>query len=208
MLKSTDVFLSLGRRGSGKSYLARKLSSAYPRKVVFDSLGEYSDDDGIIVCNFDEFCQKILETQNSHAFTIIFQFDPESETHVDEFNQALRILWHRGNVLILIEEIQLYSSPHSMCLWLKNCLLTGRHRNVGLIFTTQRPGECNKTIISQSNHVFCGSLHEKNDIEYTKSILGESAYSLSSLPERQFLYFRPGQSLTLINNNLEKVNKN
>lgn len=204
-LKSTDVFLSLGRRGSGKSYLAKKIASVYPRRVIFDSLGEFSDEHGDVVLNFDEFCQKIRDTEHSRSFTIIFQFDPESESHVSEFNQALRILWHRGNVLILIEEIQLYSSPHSMCLWLQNCLLTGRHRNIGLIFTTQRPGECHKTIISQANHVFCGSLHEKNDIEYTRSILGSKSYELSSLPERQFLYFRPGQEIIQINNDFKKV---
>jgi hypothetical protein len=205
MLKSTDVFLSLGRRGSGKSYLARRISEAYPRKVIFDSLGEFSDSDGIVVYSFEEFCQKIIETEHSQAFTLIFQFDPESDSHVNEFNQALRILWHRGNVLIVVEEIQLYSSPHSMCMWLRNCLLTGRHRNVGLIFTTQRPGECHKTIISQANHVFCGSLHERNDIEYTRSVLADRAYDLSTLPEREFLYFQPGKEISHINNDLQKV---
>lgn len=204
LFKSTDVFLTLGRRGSGKSYLARRLSEAYPRKVIFDSLGEYSDSDGVICHSFDSFCEEVLKTENSPSFTLIYQFDVESENNANEFNQALRVLYFRGSVLIIVEEIQLYSSPHNLPVWLKNCLLTGRHRNLGLMFTTQRPGECHKTIISQSNHVFCGSLHEKNDIEYTRCVLGERAYDLATLKERHFIYFRPGKETLQIDNNLNK----
>lgn len=205
-LKSTDVFLSLGRRGSGKSYIARRISEAYPRKVIFDSLGEYGDTDGIVCHSFDEFSERLIENANSPSFTLIYQFNPEEENNVDEFNQALRVLWYKGNVFIVIEEIQIFASTHNMCMWLKNALLTGRHRNIGLFFTTQRPGECHKTIISQANHVFCGSLHEKNDIDYARSVLGEKAYDLVALPDREFLYFRPGVGIIHIDNDLNSKN--
>ncbi len=208
MLNSTDVFLVLGRRGCGKSYLARRLQTAYPRKVIFDTLGEYSSSDGIICHGFDDFSQKVLETQNLNKFTLIFQFDIERENHSDEFNEALRVMYYRGSVLLCIEEVQNFASTHGMQVWLKNALLTGRHRKLGLLFTTQRPGECHKTIISQSNHVFCGSLHEKNDVDYVRSVLGEKAFSLSKLPERQFYYFQPGKSLQLLSNSLKSLPNN
>lgn len=195
MFKSTDIFLVLGRRGCGKSYLARRLQEAYPRKVIFDTLGEYTHDNGIICHSFEEFGQKILETEKENSFTIIFQFDVENENQVAEFNQALRVLFYRGNVLIVIEEVQNFSSPHAMPHWLKSSLLTGRHRGLALMFTTQRPGECHKTIVSQANHVYCGSLHEKNDIDYVRSVLNDKAFQLVNLPERKFLYFSPGKEI-------------
>ncbi len=202
MFSSSDVFLCLGRRKSGKSHLARKLSHAYPRKVIFDTLGEYSDRDGLLCSSFEEFSKNLIATERDSEFTLIYQFDIEKDQNVVEFNEALRCLFYRGNLLILVEEIQNFSSPHSMCLWLKNSLLIGRHRNLALLFTTQRPGECHKTIVSQANHVFCGSLHEKNDLEYVRTVLGDHAYRLINIPERQFLYFQPGKSLQHIDNDL------
>lgn len=200
MFKSTDVFLILGRRGCGKSYLAKRIQDPYPRKVIFDTLGEYTDNDGIICQGFNDFCEKVIQTQTAERFTLIYQFDIEQESNGSEFSEALRVLYYRGSVFICIEEIQNFASTHSLPMWLKNCLLTGRHRNVGLLFTTQRPGECHKTIVSQSNHVFCGSLHEKNDIDYVRAVLGDKAFELASLPERKFIYFRPGQETRLIEN--------
>lgn len=194
--QSTDVFLFLGRRGSGKSHLARRVSSAYPRKVIFDTLGEYSDTDGLVCHSFEDFSKKILETEHSESFTIIYQFDVECADQTDEFNHAMRVLWYRGNVLVVVEEIQNFASTHNLPHWLRQSLFTGRHRQMGLVFTTQRPGECHKSIISQASHCFFGSLHEKNDIDYCKTVLGQNSLLLSSLPLREFLYFRPGMPLT------------
>lgn len=193
MFKRTDVTLCLGRRGCGKSYLARKVSEAYPCKVIFDTLNEYNSSDGIVVHSFEEFSRVILETANSKKFSIIYQFDIEQEENGPEFNEALRVLYYRGNLLICVEEVQSFASTHRMPMWLKRCLLTGRHRNLALAFTTQRPGECHKTIISQSNHVFCGPIHEKNDVDYVRSVIGDQAFDLIQQPERQFKYFRPGE---------------
>ncbi len=207
LFKPTDVFLCLGRRGCGKSHLARRIQSAYPRKVIFDPLGEYSDADGVICHDFQSFAEAVLKTQNDHSFTLVYQFDIEREDHVGEFNQALRVLWHRGNLLVVCEEIQMLSAPHSLPMWMRNQLLTGRHRNNALLFTTQRPGECHKTIISQSNHVFCGSLHERNDVEYVRSVIGDRAYDLSDAPDREFIYFRPGQPIADIDNDFNPLHK-
>lgn len=207
MLTSTDVFLCLGRRGSGKSYLARRIQDSYPRKIIFDPLCEYSSADGIVVESFEEFSAEVLRTEDAATFTLIYQFDLEKEDHVPEFNQALRVLWHRGNVFVVVEEVQMLSSPHQLPLWLDRQLFTGRHRNVGLMFTTQRPGACHKAIISQANHVFCGSMHEKNDIEYVRSVLHDRAFELSTFPVRQFLYFRPGEIIQHIDNDFNTVKK-
>lgn len=188
----TDVFIFLGRRRSGKSHLAKRVSGAYPRKVIFDTLGEYDSSDGTLCLDFDDFCKKVLETEKSDSFTLIYQFDIESSDQTEEFNEAMRVLYYRGDVFVLIEEVQNFASTHSMPHWLRQALFTGRHRHLALGFTTQRPGECHKSIVSQANHCFFGSLHEKNDTEYCKTVLGSNAQLLAGLPEREFIYFQPG----------------
>lgn len=189
MIKSTDCVLIMGRRGCGKSYLCKKIQEMWPRRVIIDSLSEYESQN--TVHTFNEFAEKLMEFKNSNlqSFDLVFQFDPESSVSEVEFNHILRVCYYFGNIQIVIEEVQLYSGPHTLPHWLKQCLLTGRHQNLSLIFTTQRPGELNKTIVSQCSHIFCGSILEGNDLRYISSFLNQDAQRLVQLPDRKFLYF-------------------
>ena len=188
-MKSTDCILIMGRRGCGKSYLSKRIQSVWPRRIIIDSLSEYTE--GEHVFNFYEYSEKLKQYKASSVsnFELVYQFDPENELSEEEFNQLLRLAYYFGNVQVVIEECQLYSSPHKMPRWLKNSLLTGRHQNMSLLFTTQRPGELNKTILSQCAHIFCGQINEGNDLRYVSSFLGPESDKLALLPERQFLYF-------------------
>lgn len=179
----------MGRRGCGKSYLAKRLQELWPKRVIIDSLNEYKDGDK--VKTFKDFCEKLIEFKNTKAksFVLVFQFNPEEELNEETFNQILRVCYYFGNIQIVIEEVQLYASPHRLPHWLKQCLLTGRHKGLSLLFTTQRPGELNKTILSQCAHIFCGQIVEGNDLRYIASFLNQDAQRLSSLPERRFIYF-------------------
>lgn len=202
MIKSTDCILVMGRRGCGKSYLAKNLQSIWPRKIIFDSLHEYtSDGESESVASFPEFCAAMarLKSLSPDRFTLIVNFDIESEASQSEFNQMLRLCYYFGNVLVVIEEVQNFSSTHQIPHWMKNCLLTGRHQNLGLMFTTQRPGELHKTIVSQCGHIFCGSIIEGNDLRYVSNFLRQDSQRLVSMPERRFLYFSP-EGVTEVSN--------
>lgn len=173
-----------------------------------DPLGEHADAGATrVVHGFEEAAAALIETQRHPEFRIVFRPDIETadEESRAEFNELLRVIYYRGNVLLQVEEVQLFCSPHFMPHWMEKCLLMGRHRNVACLFTTQRPGLCHKTIVAQAGHVFCGSLHEKNDVDYTRSILAERAFELMDLPERQFLYFQPGKPLQKITNDLKNI---
>lgn len=189
MINATDCLLVMGQRGCGKSYLAKNLQSLWPRRVIIDSLNEYRE--GFIVHNFLDFADtlKHLHESKSENFVLVYQFDFESNISEAEFNEIIRLCYYFGNIQIVIEEVQLYSSAHKMPKNLKNALLTGRHQNISLLFTSQRPGEVNKTIISQCAHIFVGTTVEGNDLRYISSFLNQDAEKLSSLKARQFLYF-------------------
>lgn len=179
----------MGRRGCGKSHLAKRLQKLWPRRVIIDSLDEYREGD--IVSNFQDFTDKLINYRQNQLkeFELIYQFDPENDLSADEFNEILRVLYHFSNIQIVIEEIQLYSTPQFLPKWLKHCLLIGRHRNLSLLFTSQRPGQINKTIISQCAHIFCGQIFEGNDLKYVSNFLNQSTDKLINLPDRKFIYF-------------------
>lgn len=205
MIKATDCILVMGRRGCGKSYLAKKLQELWPRRFIFDPLLEYQDNE-LSVYSFHEFCEIIsrLKAENKEQFELIIKFDVESEVSISEFNEMLRLCYYFGNAQIVIEEIQNFSSPHDLPHWLRNCLLTGRHQNIALLFTTQRPGELNKTILSQCSHIFCGSIVEGNDLRYISGFLRQDAQKLINLPDRRFIYFGP-HGISEINNDLSSA---
>ncbi len=198
---ATDCILVMGQRGCGKSYLAKRLQTMWPRRVVIDSLNEYTADDGEVVSDFEAFSNRLLQLKESKTdrFVLIFQSHPENAIGDQEFNHIMRLCFYFGGIQIVIEEVQNYSNPHNLPDWLKKCLLIGRHQNLSLLFTSQRPGEVNKTIISQCSHIFCGKIIEGNDLNYISKILRQDTEKLLTIDDRKFLYFSKSGTVEVSN---------
>lgn len=204
MIQHHECVLIMGRRGCGKSHLARKIQTIWPRRVIIDTLNEYSEQDfpnAETVFTFHDFSEKLKQykTENRQAFVLIFQFDIESTMNDQEFDHILRLCYYFGNMQIVIEEVQNFATPHLLPHWLKQCLFTGRHQHISLLFTTQRPAMLNKNILSQCAHVFCGQLIETNDIIYVSGFFKKDGQKLTSMAERRFLYHSP-KGITEISN--------
>ena len=200
MFRSTDKIGIIGRSGCGKSYLCKLLQKLFPRRIIFDSVNEYQ---GRSLRRFSDWQSVLPELKDrSKELEIIFQADPFIKNQAQVFDESLKLLYFAGHLCIITEEVQNFASVHSLPHWLRSCLLTGRHRDLALMFTTQRPGELHKTILSQCSHIFVGQLHDSNDIRYVSNFLGTSANSLAMLQERQFLYFSPGKGVNLVDNDL------
>lgn len=196
-----------GQRDCGKSHLGKRILDQYPRKVVIDTMGEHGTSGFEVARNFDEFARLMVRVSGSREFTIALRLSIESDERrkLAEFNEALRVAYYRGDLLLCIEEAHEYCTPHTMPDWLRRAVLLGAHRDLALLFTSQRPGDCHKRLISQAQHVFCGYLYEEKDLKYCRTILGDRAEELAALPERQFLYFNQRNGVIRVNNDLGKV---
>lgn len=179
------------------------MQHAFSRVVVLDRMREYEPKtkNDFLAQGFDEFSDIILEIENKKSFKLIYRFDPENEDA--EFNEVMRVLYEVGDVLIVVEEIHNFATPHRMPSWLKEVVLTGRHQGITFFATTQRPAELHKTILSQSAHLFIGSIFEKNDVAYLSDFLGrDSAKMLKDLKKSsdgaQFIYWAPPDILETI----------
>ena len=199
IFESHHCVLIMGTRGCGKSTLAQNIQKAWPRKVIIDTLDEYPHENA--VHDFDSFSERLiyLKENNVSEFSIVFQFNPESEFSEIEFNEVMRLCYYFGNLQIVLEEIQEHSSVHSLPHWLRQCTLKGRHQNISILVTTQRPGELNKTVLGQCQHIFCGNIIEGNDLRYISSFLRQNAERLINLKKGQFIYFS-AQGVTEISN--------
>ncbi len=218
MFKKDDQICILGRKRSGKSYLARRVQECYPRKVIFDCNGEYRDF-GDRCVSFDDFAEKLVAAHDKKEFTLVYPFGAEGgKKEAALFDHALRALFRRGEkykspTLIVVEEVQNFATTHVMPHWLRRCIMEGGHVGLALLFTTQRPGRCHKDIIAESGHVFIGSLHDEDDVGYARSAIGkERASELKMLKTwedhkvpSQFFYFRPGTGTLKITNDFQAL---
>lgn len=187
---STDCIVIFGQRGCGKTFLNKMIQTAWPRRVIIDIMGEYDREKSVFT--FEDFSEKLIEYEKNKTpeFELIFQFDPEDEVSEKNFNEIMRLCYYFGNIQIVIEEIQEFCTPHEIPKWLRNCYLTGRHHNISIICTSQRPAFVNKTVVALSDHKFLGRCSEANDLNYLSSIVGrENTQKLTQLPNRNFFHY-------------------
>jgi len=201
-LGPTDVVTILGKRGSGKSTLAWEFAKLFPRLVVFDITGEHDPKNFThTVYGFDAFGDVILKTELKSEFRILYRFDIEGDGHSEEFDHALRLLYYRGHVATLIEEVWHFGGKGFLPKWLRQSYLTGRHRGMALITTSQRPASVHKDIMAQTSHFFSGTMFESNDVKYLAEFLGkENAESLRTIPKYKFLHYTAGEPVGIVNN--------
>lgn len=205
-VKSGECVTIVGKRGSGKSHLARILGAAMPKQVIFDPVCDWKD--GVIVNDFDQFCDKIRVFKDADRGNLIFRFDPDDNHRAETLNEALRILYKMGNCQAVIDEIQLFASPHYMPPYLENLYFIGRHQKVGVTAITQRPSKLNKSCLAQSEHVFIGQLHENNDIKVVSSFLALPHTEISSLKPREFYYYSPTHGRNRFSTEVKKADLN
>lgn len=200
----------MGTRGCGKTHLSRTIQKLYPRVVIIDITGEYTD--GIECYTFEEFCIALEESLKQKEFRIIFHSHMDAgEEEKEHIDQIIRLTMIRSsapeadynNLLLVCEEVQNYSTVHSLPKYMRKCLLIGRHYGLACIFTSQRPGEVHKTILSQSHNVFAGTCVEANDLKYLSQRFGENADQLPELPERSFLLHRLRKPIKKVTNDLD-----
>jgi hypothetical protein len=204
---SIDVIGILGKRNCGKTYLSRKIQELFPRVVVIDVLHEYGreagdPDSANVVRSFDDFARRLLASESQEKFRIIVQLDFAAPNTTLVAEEVIRLTYLRGSCLLVLEEVHYHATLHSMPVALQRALLTGKHRRLALIYTSQRPGVVHKTLISQCDRLYLGKMFEYNDVQYLVRVIGDEAWDLQNIPERQFLEIIPGTRKQYIKNDL------
>ena len=186
------IELVFGKRGSGKSELAKILLQQHPRRIIFDTLGEYTD--GVIVENIEEL-KALWGKVYRRNFKIIYQpLDPEGE-----FPIVAQLVWACGDVTILIEECDRYAQFQRMCLPLKEIIQRGRHKNIALIGVTQRPPSIDRLLTSQAKKMCIFNTTEPNDIQYFREVIGDAVVTkIEQLKQYEYVEWLDGRDELLV----------
>ena len=98
--------------------------------------------------------------------------------------------------------MHLHSTSHQINHWLLRIATMGSHQGIGYLLTTQRPSLIHKTLLTQCDHIFIGSLIDENDIRYVSAFTKSFSRELSGFKPRQFIYWNHGQTSLVDTNGL------
>ncbi len=174
MLPNEIIFVS-GQRGSGKSYWVKNFIKTLPRCFIYDSLGEYEGDQRFLNCDaiIDFLIQDELKPQ---FFTAIF--DPYNH---EDFPYFCRIMLARGDMYVVIEEIDLFTSPLNTPPELMKLIKYGRHYGIQIIGISRRPAEVSRQFTAQSTRFVIFGQREPRDLQYFRSVIGTQADQIPAL---------------------------
>ena len=171
------IFVS-GQRGSGKSFWVKNYLQGLTRYVLFDTLGEYQGPRYMEIEAFLGACQKA----GDGYFTAIY--DPYSN---ESFPMFCRIALATPQIYVIIEEIDLFSTPWNTPVELQKLIKYGRHYGVNIVGVSRRPSETSRLFTSQATRFIVFLQREPRDIAYFRSIIGSWADQIPTLEPHAYL---------------------
>jgi len=199
LILNNENICIFGRRGHGKSTLCKNLQEFFSNVIIFDTLYEYSEENTFT--NYKEFSDFIIETQNiQFGLRAVVQLSFEDAKDSEIFDEYIKMIYYRGNCTIILEEAQNYASVYKIPDFLKQASLTGRHKGINFITTTQRIAEIHKSLLSQAHHIFAGYTDSPNDLKTLK----EYGFLYENIVELEKYHFnwKFDRTKLIIDNNL------
>jgi hypothetical protein len=191
------VILVLGKTGTGKSTIIKKLIERSPRTVIIDPMWEYDAD--VIVRSLEEFREYFNRKGVTQNFRIAYR-----KKNMIDYDAIFRSVWSLGNVLLVCEEADLIISARNK--YFDQLVGQGRHRNVHLICIARRAPEVNKDFRAQVTSFFSFYQSEPDDIEHLRE-WGFSTEGLEMLSPKLEAPFDPkeGVNYLLLGEKLDEI---
>lgn len=134
-----------GRRGMGKTTLARQIARHQARLVVWDYIGEYGP--LVLRCEGDvRSLAEYLRWARSQRFAAA-RFVPRDGT-AEEFETFCSTVNCFSNLLVVVEEVAAVCNASYLPPAFGRIVRQGRHRGLGVLWTTQRLNEVSRTLTS------------------------------------------------------------
>lgn len=180
VIKANDRVFFAGHTGSGKTFLARRLTNGFKRLIVIDTkgtLGEW----GLDEFN-EETARKFVQGEDVRA-RVLSPIEVES---VDYWNQLFLMFLSAGDCTIYLDEL-IGVTESGTVKYLKALYTRGRELGIGVWSATQRPHDVPLYTMSESDHFFCFYLVLKRDRQRMSEFMGEEV--LADIRDEHGFYY-------------------
>lgn len=180
----TDRVTIVGKTGSGKTTLARRLLEPRPYVVVCDTKGTlqwpgYTRFDRLDDC---------IYAKTDVAPRIIYA--PRHEELIDPSvtNRFFQWLYLRGNTTVYIDEVYGVCTRGEIPTFYHAILTRGRELNISTFSSTQRPKQIPAVVLSESEHYYVFQLMLPQDRQRIREMIPVTDEQLRALRRHEFFY--------------------
>lgn len=178
--------LAVGRKGTGKSYLSRRLFDTYPYdSLVLDITGDLWRDFTADGLNHDPDVKLVKLTEplparlpgpDEDGRRQIFVLAPDmgSPDALDDVDRAIGLALRRGRMLVWMDEVGIISPVGRTMPNMRRYLHHGRHHKMTGIACGPRPIDIDPLQVAQADHVFTFALANPADRKRVADNIGWS----------------------------------
>lgn len=173
-----------GRRGSGKSTMARRLLEQCHRLVVWDPMDEHRWVPNRLT-SMEDMDAFLAWASEQRAFAA--RYVPEGPLE-EEFEPVAEAIYDYGGLVLGIEEVPMLCTPGSLPDAFDHLVRLGRHRRVSLVWTAQRLVETARRLTAATDYFIFFSHTEPRDLDGIAERCGsEVARRVAELPRHRFV---------------------
>ena len=156
----------MGRVGSGKSYLVKKMLARFPRRLIYDPFEEY---EGVLFRRWAEAAVYLDNftgdedgaVEDEYPFQVVYR--PPSRHDAEQF---FRMAASLKNYVLIAEEVEMWCKSSWINPHLERLISFGRHKCRSLVWITRSPFEINRDLTRQHNLLISFKQTEPRDIAY------------------------------------------
>jgi hypothetical protein len=179
----------VGLRGYGKSTKVVSLAREFPRVLYYDSLGDdYTDG---VICRDGGVLEKFWRgVYRLPSFRIVYRpVDP-----ISEFARICELVWECGDLLFVVDEVQLYFRGGVCCPEFTKIVTGGRHAGIDLIGVTQAPKKLGELLRSQAHEWYVFAVREPDQAAYlSERLAGVDKSCFETMEKFRYVHYLDGQ---------------
>ena len=169
----TDIFCILGKRGSGKSEIAKHFlrqmdKSEYPI-LIMDVNNEYSK---------NEFENAVIyKTKTLDDY--FSGYDRKISAFIESNNSGM----------LVFEDADVLISQNKLPMPIYDLIIRGRHKGMGCMFLFRRANNIHKQLLYNSHHIFIPKTTLPNDVGYLGEYIPGADEIIPFLPKYEFFQY-------------------